>query len=109
MTKDSLIQQAFEVAAERYAAVGVDVRKALEDMKKISLSLHCWQADDVSGFENQGGSLTGGIQVTGNYPGRARTIDELRRDVLKAKSYIPGNHRLSLHEIRGFPRGESRP
>ena len=75
MTKDSLIQQAFEVAAERYAAVGVDVRKALEDMKKISLSLHCWQADDVSGFENQGGSLTGGIQVTGNYPGRARTID----------------------------------
>ena len=67
MTKDSLIQQAFEVAAERYAAVGVDVRKALEDMKKISLSLHCWQADDVSGFENQGGSLTGGIQVTGNY------------------------------------------
>ena len=62
MTKDSLIQQAFEVAAERYAAVGVDVRKALEDMKKISLSLHCWQADDVSGFENQGGSLTGGIR-----------------------------------------------
>ena len=66
MTKDSLIQQAFEVAAERYAAVGVDVRKALEDMKKISLSLHCWQADDVSGFENQGGSLTGGIQVIEN-------------------------------------------
>ena len=106
MTKDSLIQQAFEVAAERYAAVGVDVRKALEDMKKISLSLHCWQADDVSGFENQGGSLTGGIQVTGNYPGRARTIDELRRDVLKAKSYIPGNHRLSLHEIYGDFQGE---
>ena len=67
MTKDSLIQQAFEVAAERYAAVGVDVRKALEDMKKISLSLHCWQADDVSGFENQGGSLTGGIQGTCPY------------------------------------------
>lgn len=106
MTKDSLIQQAFEVAAERYAAVGVDVRKALEDMKKISLSLHCWQADDVNGFENQGGSLTGGIQVTGNYPGRARTIDELRRDVLKAKSYIPGNHRLSLHEIYGDFQGE---
>ena len=106
MTKDSLIQQAFEVAAERYAVVGVDVRKALEDMKKISLSLHCWQADDVSGFENQGGSLTGGIQVTGNYPGRARTIDELRRDVLKAKSYIPGNHRLSLHEIYGDFQGE---
>lgn len=106
MTKENLIQQAFEVAAERYAAVGVDVRKALEDMKKISLSLHCWQADDVSGFENQGGSLTGGIQVTGNYPGRARTIDELRKDVLKAKSYIPGSHRLSLHEIYGDFQGE---
>ncbi|WP_165154974.1 L-rhamnose isomerase [Parabacteroides sp. ZJ-118] len=106
MTKESFIQQAFEVAAERYAAVGVDVRKALEDMKKISLSLHCWQADDVSGFENRGGSLTGGIQVTGNYPGRARTIDELRQDVLKAKSYIPGNHRLSLHAIYGDFQGE---
>ena len=105
MTKDSLIQQAFEVAAERYAAVGVDVRKALEDMKKISLSLHCWQADDVSGFENQGGSLTGGIQVTGNYPGRARTIDELRRDVLKAKSYIPGNHRLVCMRSTGISKG----
>ena len=105
MTKDSLIQQAFEVAAERYAAVGVDVRKALEDMKKISLSLHCWQADDVSGFENQGGSLTGGIQVTGNYPGRARTIDELRRDVLKAKSH-PKSGDLTLanpsDDIRNF-------
>lgn len=106
MTKESLIQQAFEGAAERYAAVGVDVHKVLEDMKKVSLSLHCWQADDVTGFENQGGSLTGGIQVTGNYPGRARTIDELRQDVLKAKSYIPGNHRLSLHEIYGDFQGE---
>ena len=105
MTKDSLIQQAFEVAAERYAAVGVDVRKALEDMKKISLSLHCWQADDVSGFENQGGSLTGGIQVTGNYPGRARTIDELRRDVLKAKSYIPGIIGLVCMRSTGISKG----
>lgn len=106
MTKDSLIEQAFDIAAERYAAVGVDVRKALEDMRKISLSLHCWQADDVTGFENQGGSLTGGIQVTGNYPGRARSIDELRMDVLKAMSYIPGHHRLSLHEIYGDFQGE---
>ncbi|MDR1160861.1 MAG: L-rhamnose isomerase, partial [Tannerellaceae bacterium] len=64
-------------------------------------SLHCWQADDVSGFENQGGELTGGIQVTGNYPGRARTIDELRADVQQAASYIAGHHRLSLHEIYG--------
>ncbi len=101
MIKESLIHQAFEMAAERYAAVGVDVHKALNDMRKISLSLHCWQADDVSGFENQGNSLSGGIQVTGNYPGRARTIDQLRADILKAKSYIPGRHRLNLHEIYG--------
>lgn len=101
MTKESIIQSAFEAAAERYAAVGVDVNKALLDMQKISISLHCWQADDVTGFENQGGSLTGGIQVTGNYPGRARSLDELRSDILQAKSYIPGSHRLNLHEIYG--------
>lgn len=101
MTKESIIQSAFEAAAERYAAVGVDVNKALLDMQKVSISLHCWQADDVTGFENQGGSLTGGIQVTGNYPGRARSIDELRSDILQAKSYIPGSHRLNLHEIYG--------
>ena len=101
MTKETVIKQAFEIAAERYAAVGVDVNKAMEQLGKLSLSLHCWQADDVTGFENQGGSLTGGIQVTGNYPGRARTIEELRQDILNAKSFIPGNHRLSLHEIYG--------
>lgn len=106
MEKEHLVEQAFEGAAERYAAVGVDVNKVLEKMDKISLSLHCWQADDVTGFENQGGALTGGIQVTGNYPGRARTIDELRADVLKAKSYIPGHHRLNLHEIYGDFQGE---
>lgn len=106
MASDKLVQQAFELAAERYAAVGVDVHQALEKMQQISLSLHCWQADDVSGFENQGGSLSGGIQVTGNYPGRARCIDELRQDVLKAKSYIPGKHRLNLHEIYGDFQGE---
>lgn len=99
-------EKAFEIAAERYAAVGVDVNKAMEQLAKLSLSLHCWQADDVSGFEHQGGELTGGIQVTGNYPGRARTIDELRQDILKAKSFIPGNHRLSLHEIYGDFQGE---
>lgn len=79
--KRRLIQQAFEVAANCYAAVGVDVRKALEDMKKISYPCIAGrpmtQRLDISGFENQGGSLTGGIQ-NGNYPGRARTIDEVR-------------------------------
>ena len=77
MTKENIIRQAYEAAVERYAAVGVDAREAMDKLQKISLSMHCWQADDVSGFENQGGSLTGGIQVTGNYPGRARTIDEV--------------------------------
>ena len=98
MTKENIIRQAYEAAAERYAAVGVDAREAMDKLQKISLSMHCWQADDVSGFENQGGSLTGGIQVTGNYPGRARTIDEVRADVLKAASLIAGKHRLNLHE-----------
>lgn len=100
------INKAFEIAKERYAAVGVDVNAALENMKKISLSMHCWQADDVSGFENQGGDLTGGIQVTGNYPGRARSIDELRADITKAASLIAGNNRLNLHEIYGDFQGK---
>ncbi|MCC8154373.1 MAG: L-rhamnose isomerase [Tannerellaceae bacterium] len=106
MTKESIIRSAFELAKERYAAVGVNVEQALESMKNVSLSLHCWQADDVNGFENQEGTLTGGIQVTGNYPGRARTIDELRDDVKEALKYIPGNHRLNLHEIYGDFQGK---
>lgn len=106
MTTENNINKAFELAKERYAAVGVDVNAALENMKKISLSMHCWQADDVSGFESQGGDLTGGIQVTGNYPGRARTIDELRADITKASSLIAGSHRLSLHEIYGDFQGK---
>ena len=98
--KEELILKAYEVAKERYAAIGVDVEKAMDALQKISLSLHCWQADDVAGFEAQG-SLTGGIQATGNYPGKARNMEELRQDVLKAASYIPGTHRLNLHEIYG--------
>ncbi|MFA6767428.1 MAG: L-rhamnose isomerase [Parabacteroides sp.] len=106
MIKESIIKQSFEAATERYAALGVDAKLAMDKLQKISLSLHCWQADDVTGFENQGGSLTGGIQVTGNYPGRARTIEELRADVLKAASMIPGKHRLNLHEIYGDFQGK---
>ncbi|MDR2765590.1 MAG: L-rhamnose isomerase [Tannerella sp.] len=105
--KESLIKQSYEIAAERYAALGVDTGKAVTALGKISLSLHCWQADDVSGFENQGGDLTGGIQVTGNYPGKARSIEELRADLLKAKSFIAGNHRISLHEIYGDFQGKA--
>ncbi|MEG0456368.1 MAG: L-rhamnose isomerase, partial [Bacteroides sp.] len=99
--KEQLIQRAFDIAVERYAAVGVDVNKAMDDLQKISLSLHCWQADDVAGFENPDGQLSGGIQATGNYPGKARNMQELRADILKAASYIPGQHRLNLHAIYG--------
>ena len=104
--KENLIQQAYEIARERYAALGVDTEKVLEQMQNFHLSLHCWQADDVTGFENQGGDLTGGIQATGNYPGKARNIDELRQDILKATFYIPGTHRLNLHEIYGDFKGK---
>jgi L-rhamnose isomerase len=104
---ESKITKAYEIAAERYAALGVDTGKAMACLGKISLSLHCWQADDVGGFESRGGELSGGIQVTGNYPGKARNIDELRADVVKAKSLIAGNHRLNLHEIYGDFQGKA--
>ena len=104
--KEALIYQAYEIAKERYAALGVDTEKVLEQLQNFHLSMHCWQADDVKGFEAQAGSLDGGLAVTGNYPGAARNIDELRADVLKAKSLIPGNHRLNLHEIYGDFQGK---
>ena len=100
MKKEELIVKSYEVARERYAAIGVDTDKALDALQQVQLSLHCWQADDVTGFE-AAGELTGGIQATGNYPGKARNMDELRQDILKAASYIPGKHRLNLHEIYG--------
>ena len=106
MIKESSVKKEFEAAAERYASIGVDANKALEKLQKISISLHCWQTDDVAGFEKQAGSLTGGIQVTGNYPGRARNIDEVRADIIEAKSLIPGTHRLNLHEIYGDFKGK---
>lgn len=98
--KETLVEKAYEIARERYAAIGMDTDKALDALQRVSLSLHCWQADDVTGFESSG-ELTGGIQATGNYPGKARNIDELRADILKAASLIPGKHRLNLHEIYG--------
>ena len=99
--KTELISKAYAIAKERYAAIGIDTEKVLDQMQNFHLSMHCWQADDVAGFENQGGSLTGGIQVNGNYPGKARNIDELRADILYAMTLIPGKHRLNLHEIYG--------
>lgn len=104
--KQEQIIKAYETAKERYAEIGVDTDAALAALQNISLSLHCWQADDVTGFENPDGQLTGGIQATGNYPGKARNIDELRADIEKVKSFIPGNHRLSLHAIYGDFRGK---
>ena len=96
-----LTTQAYALAKERYAAIGIDTEEVLEQLRNFHLSMHCWQADDVKGFEVQAGALSGGIQSTGNYPGAARNIDELRADILKAKSLIPGSHRLNLHEIYG--------
>ena len=97
---EATLRQSYEIARERYAALGVDTDKAIDILEKTPISLHCWQTDDVIGFESAAG-LSGGIQTTGNYPGRARNIDEVRADVLFAKSLIAGNHRLNLHEIYG--------
>ena len=101
-----LTTQAYALAKERYAAIGIDTEEVLEQLRNFHLSMHCWQADDVKGFEVQAGALSGGIQSTGNYPGAARNIDELRSDILKAKSLIPGSHRLNLHEIYGDFQGK---
>ncbi len=89
----------YSEATELYATLGVDTEAALSRLAKIPVSIHCWQGDDVGGFENSGGELGSGLAVTGNYPGKARTADELRSDLEKALSLIPGNHRLNLHAI----------
>ncbi len=96
---DKLVQDAYVLARERYAGYGVNTDAVLETLAGISLSLHCWQGDDVGGFESPGGELGGGLAATGNYPGKARTPDELRADLDKAYSLIPGGHRLNLHAI----------
>ena len=93
------LEQAWEIAKQRYAAVGVDVEEALRQLDRLPVSMHCWQGDDVAGFENPAGSLTGGIQATGNYPGKARNAEELRADLEQALSLIPGPKRLNLHAI----------
>lgn len=95
------IRKAYDDAKAQYASLGVDIDNAIEKLNNQSISIHCWQADDVSGFENPGGELTGGIQTTGNYPGKARTISELRSDLEKVLSLIPGKHRISLHATYG--------
>ncbi|MBR6002886.1 MAG: L-rhamnose isomerase [Bacteroidales bacterium] len=98
--KEAQILKAYEIAKERYAAIGVDTDKAIEQLEKQQISLHCWQTDDVAGFERNE-ALSGGIQATGNYPGRARNIDEVRADLEFVKTLLAGNHRVNLHEIYG--------
>jgi L-rhamnose isomerase len=93
------IQSAYALAKERYSAFGVDTDTVLARLEKVAISLHCWQGDDLGGFENPGGQLTGGIAVTGNSLGKARNADELRRDLDLVYSLLPGSHRLSLHAI----------
>ncbi|CAN5623695.1 L-rhamnose isomerase [soil metagenome] len=92
---------AYSLAKESYSELGVDTEAALNTLKTVPISLHCWQGDDVGGFEGTGEAMSGGIQATGNYPGKARTIAELRGDLDKALSLIPGKHRLNLHAIYG--------
>ena len=87
----------FESAKARYAQLGVDVEAALKAVSAKPISIHCWQGDDVVGFDQPDGGTSGGIQATGNYPGRARNFEELKADFLKAASLIPGKKRINLH------------
>ena len=90
------VEERYEAAKESYRNIGVDTDQVLENLKNVPISMHCWQGDDVAGFEGEG-ALSGGIQATGNYPGKARTPKELMEDIDKALSLIPGKHRLNLH------------
>jgi len=103
--KETLIIKGFEYAKEQYEKVGIDVEKAIERADKIALSMHCWQGDDVVGFEGSDG-LTGGIAVTGNYPGRARTPSELREDIDMARKFVPGKIKLNLHACYAEKKGK---
>lgn len=94
---DATIERAYVLARERYASWGVDTAAAMDQLATIPLSLHCWQGDDVAGFEQRGVELGGGLAVTGSYPGRARTPDQLRGDLDQVYRLLPGVHRLNLH------------
>lgn len=91
---------AYAVAKARYAELGVDTDAAIDALTRVAISVHCWQGDDVAGFEDSG-PLSGGIMATGNYPGAARTPSELQQDLEKTYSLLPGKHRLNLHAIYG--------
>ncbi|MBR1518550.1 MAG: L-rhamnose isomerase [Prevotella sp.] len=98
--EENKILKAYEAARERYAELGIDTDKAVAQLEQVPISLHCWQTDDVVGFERNV-ALSGGIQTTGNYPGRARNVEEVRQDIIEVKSLLAGNHRLNLHETYG--------
>src|SRR6056297_1697279 len=96
------IETAYELAKEQYAELGVDTDAVLEKMKEVVISLHCWQTDDVGGFETPDASMSGGgIQATGNYPGKATSIEQMRQDLDKVMELLPGRQRLNLHAIYG--------
>jgi len=101
----SATERAYALAKEQYAEYGVDTDAAMAALRAYPISIHCWQADDVGGFERPGAALGGGgIQATGNFPGKARTVDEARADYAKVLSLVPGTHRLNLHASYGeFP------
>jgi L-rhamnose isomerase len=105
MADTNRIEEAYEQAKQRYAELGVDTDEAMERLSATAISLHCWQGDDVGGFESDEGLSGGGIMATGAYPGKARTADELRADLEKALSLIPGKHRLNLHAMYGQTKG----
>src|SRR4051812_39938583 len=96
---DASIERAYDVARERYASLDVNTDAAIKRLAQIPVSLHCWQGDDVGGFENEDAELGGGLAVTGNYPGKAKTSAQLRSDAELALSLIPGRHRFNLHAI----------
>src|SRR5499427_2673329 len=95
------VEQAYRMAKEVYASYDVDTESALKQLSDVAVSLHCWQGDDVTGFESLGTGIGGGLATTGNYPGKARTPDELPADAEKALSLIPGTHRFNLHASYG--------
>src|SRR6476646_2431097 len=100
-SRSGSIESAYRLARERYGTLGVDTNNALETLSRTAISLHCWQGDDVGGFETSATSLGGGLVATGNYPGKARPPDELRADFNEAFALIPGKHRVNLHSIYG--------
>ncbi|MFD2213508.1 L-rhamnose isomerase [Metabacillus endolithicus] len=101
-----MVKESYELAKKEYEKWGINVDEVLQQLQQVPISIHCWQGDDVGGFEVNKGELSGGIDVTGNYPGKARTPEELRSDLEKALSLIPGKHRVNLHAIYAETNGE---